>query len=41
MLQVILGGAALQRCDNCIILNSALAAGVTLTTAERVFPAIC
>jgi hypothetical protein len=30
VLHVILGGAALQGCDNCIILSSALAAAETL-----------
>src|SRR5579862_10051087 len=32
------GGAALQRCDNRIVLNLALATEVTPSTRERVFP---
>jgi hypothetical protein len=38
---LILGGAALQRCDNCIVLTAALAAEVKLSalvTALRVHP---
>jgi hypothetical protein len=31
MLRLFLGGAALQRCDNCIVLNAASAAEVTLS----------
>jgi len=27
ILQLILGGAAVHRCDNCFVLNTALAAG--------------
>jgi hypothetical protein len=38
MLRVILGGAALQHCDNCMVFNSALATEVTLSTPEPVFP---
>ena len=37
MLHVILGGAALQRCDSCIVFNAASAAEVTLLTRGRVF----
>lgn len=32
------GGAALQRCDNRIVLNLALATEVTPSTRERFFP---
>ena len=38
MLHLILGGAALQRCGNCIVLSAALAAEATLSAQERVFP---
>jgi hypothetical protein len=34
-LQLILGGEALQRCGNCIVLNLALAAEVLLSARER------
>src|ERR1019366_1649456 len=37
-LHVILGGAALQRCDNCIVLNAALAAGGAALAQKRLFP---
>jgi hypothetical protein len=40
MLLVILGGAALQRCDNCIVLNAALAAEGRCRM-ERTFSAAC
>jgi hypothetical protein len=30
----ILGGAALQRCDHCVVLNPALAAAVTILARE-------
>jgi hypothetical protein len=32
-----LGGAALQRCGNCLVLTSALAAEVTLSARKLVF----
>jgi hypothetical protein len=35
---LILGGAALQRCGNCFVLSPALAAEVTLSGRERLFP---
>jgi hypothetical protein len=39
MLHLILGGAALQRCDNCIVLNPALAAeGAYSTPSREVLP---
>ena len=38
MLLVILGGAALQRCDNCIALNAALAAEGATLAQKRLFP---
>jgi len=37
-LRLILGGAALQRCGNCIVLSEALAAEVSLSARELVFP---
>ena len=37
-MSLILGGAALQRCDNCAVLNSALAAEVTVLDRERLVP---
>src|SRR5271157_602755 len=37
-LYLILGGAAPQRCDNCVVLNAALATEVTLSIRVRVFP---
>jgi len=37
MLHLILGGAALQRCGNCFVLNSASAAEVTLSGQGLVF----
>jgi len=36
MLHLILGGAALQRCGKCIVLNPALAAEVKLSAREPV-----
>jgi hypothetical protein len=41
MLLVILGGAALQRCDNCIVLKLALATEVTLSTQNEFFRSAC
>ncbi|MGB9205955.1 MAG: hypothetical protein WCB94_18510, partial [Terriglobales bacterium] len=38
MLDVTLGGAALQRCDNCIVLNAALAAEGAALAQKRLFP---
>jgi len=38
MLLVILGGAALQRCDNCIVLNSASAAEGAALAQKRLLP---
>jgi hypothetical protein len=38
LLVLLLGGAALQRCGNCIVLRAALAAEVTLSACEPVFP---
>jgi hypothetical protein len=38
MLLVTLGGAALQRCDNCIVLNAALAAEGAALAQKRLFP---
>jgi hypothetical protein len=35
---LILGGAALQRCGDCIVLNAALAAEVTALAQKRLFP---
>jgi hypothetical protein len=37
-LLAILGGAALQRCDNCIVLNAALAAEGAALAQKRLFP---
>ncbi len=37
-LYLFLGGAAVYRCDNCIVLNEALAAEVAVFTRERLFP---
>jgi len=37
MLLLILGGAALQRCDNRFVLSAALAAEVTALAAKRLF----
>jgi len=36
-LHLILGGAALQRCDPCIVLNAALAAEVKMQVAKGFF----
>jgi hypothetical protein len=38
ILLAILGGAALQRCDNCIVLNAALAAEGAALAQKRLFP---
>src|ERR1035437_4040859 len=38
MLLAILGIAALQRCDNCIVLNAALAAEGEALAQKRLFP---
>ena len=38
MLCLIFGGAALQRCGNCFVLNSASAAEVALSAQKLVFP---
>src|ERR1019366_8118094 len=38
MLHLTLGGAALQRCGNCIVLSAALTAEVTLSARKLVFP---
>jgi hypothetical protein len=35
MLHLILGGAALQRCDRCIVLNAVSAAEVKMQVAEE------
>jgi hypothetical protein len=37
-LAVVLGGAAVYRCDNCIVLNAALAAEGALSAREILFP---
>jgi hypothetical protein len=36
-LRLILGGAAVYRCGNCIVLNAASAAEVTVLDGERLF----
>src|ERR1019366_1132492 len=38
ILLAILGGAALQRCDNCIVLNAALTAEGAVLAQKRLFP---
>jgi len=38
MLPLLLGGAALWRCDNCSVLNAASAAEVTTLALQRLFP---
>ena len=38
ILRAILGGAALQRCDNCIVLNAALAAEGAALAQKRLLP---
>jgi len=38
MLHLILGGTTLQRCGNCFVLSSALAAEVALSAQKLVFP---
>ncbi len=38
MLHLILGGAAVYRCDNCLVLNPALAAEVAILGRKRLFP---
>src|ERR1019366_304724 len=38
VLPLILGGATLQRCDNCTVLNAALAAEGTVLARVRLFP---
>jgi hypothetical protein len=38
ILLAILGGAALQRCDNCIVLNAALAAEGAALAQKQLFP---
>jgi hypothetical protein len=37
-LHLILGGAAVHRCDNCVVLNAASAAEVTVPVRERLSP---
>jgi hypothetical protein len=37
-LRLILGGAAVYRCGNCLVLNSALAAEGTALDQELLFP---
>jgi hypothetical protein len=37
-LRLILGGAAVYRCGNCLVLNSALAAEGTALNQELLFP---
>jgi hypothetical protein len=41
ILLLFLGGAALQRCDKCIVLNPALAAEGAGSAQKRLFPAVC
>jgi hypothetical protein len=38
VLHLILGGAAVYRCDNCFVLNPALAAEVAILGRKRLFP---
>jgi len=38
ILFLLLGGAAVYRCGNCLVLNSALAAEVTALDQELLFP---
>ena len=38
MLFLILGGAAVYRCDDCIVLSAASAAEVTTLARQRLFP---
>jgi hypothetical protein len=40
-LHLILGGAAVYRCDNCFVLNPALAAEVADSGPEATFSAAC
>jgi len=41
MMYLILGGAALQRCDNCTVVTAALAAEVAPSARELVLTAAC
>jgi hypothetical protein len=41
ILLLFLGGAALQRCGKCIVLNPALAAEGAGSAQKRLFPAAC
>jgi hypothetical protein len=39
-LPLILGGAAVHRCDDCFVLNQALAAEGATQAQERLFPEV-